>query len=286
MFDIWPSMNKCTVVAKRELFFAWPFGLAAWLCGLIFINRMQTDRAREQLDKAAELIKLKKIKLWIFPEGTRRNTGHMHPFKKGAFHIAINAQLPIQPVVYSSYRTFLDDKKKVLNSGKVIISTLPPISTNGMTTHDLERLMQHTYDMMNREYQLISNEIAEQYKLTQDTQDSKQQTTSMLYKNTNETIELTTATPISTPTAETLAIDTAALSAATTVKPSVLPSTPSTNTRTKINNSNNNNINSNSNHNINSNNNGRHFLLEENNVFNQYTFMQQHHRSATAPTAN
>lgn len=164
MFDIWPVMNKCTVVAKRELFFAWPFGLAAWLCGLIFINRMQSDRARVQLCKATTNIKNKKIKLWIFPEGTRRNTGHLHPFKKGAFHVAIDAQIPILPVVFSSYGTFLDDKNKRLDSGKIIISTLPPISTIGLNKADLDKLMSHTYDVMNNEFQLTTKEVVDQTK--------------------------------------------------------------------------------------------------------------------------
>lgn len=120
MFDIWPVMNKCTVVAKRELFYAWPFGLAAWLCGLIFIDRMQSDKARNSLCDAVELIKQKKIKLWIFPEGTRRNTNEIHSFKKGAFHVAIAGQIPILPVVFSSYKTFLDDENKNMTSGKCV----------------------------------------------------------------------------------------------------------------------------------------------------------------------
>lgn len=118
MFDIWPVMNKCTVVAKRELFYAWPFGLAAWLCGLIFIDRMQSDKARNSLCDATDLIKEKKIKLWIFPEGTRRNTGEIHSFKKGAFHVAIAGQIPILPVVFSSYKTFLDDENRNMTSGE------------------------------------------------------------------------------------------------------------------------------------------------------------------------
>lgn len=161
MFDLWPVMNKCTVVAKRELFYAWPFGLAAWLCGLIFINRMQSDLARDHLNKASTNIKNKKIKLWIFPEGTRRNTGQIHPFKKGAFHVAIDAQIPILPVVFSSYQTFLDDKNKHLNSGHIIVTTLPPIPTAGLSKMDLDQLIQHTYDVMNHAYQLTSKEVAE-----------------------------------------------------------------------------------------------------------------------------
>jgi len=61
MFDIWSVMDKCTVVAKKELFYAWPFGLAAWLCGLIFIDRMNTDKARTTINTATTLIKEKKV---------------------------------------------------------------------------------------------------------------------------------------------------------------------------------------------------------------------------------
>lgn len=167
MFEMWPIMNKCTVVAKREILYVWPFGLAAWLCGLIFINRMQTDRAREQLNAAAAIIKSNQIKLWVFPEGTRRNTGEIHPFRKGAFHVALDAQLPILPVVFSSYRTFLDEKNKRLNSGRVIISTLPPIPTHGLSKTDMDALMQRTYEVMNGEYQRISNEVQEELRIVQ-----------------------------------------------------------------------------------------------------------------------
>ena len=64
MFDIWSVMDKCTVVAKKELFYAWPFGLAAWLCGLIFIDRMNTDKARTTINTATTLIKEKKVNVF------------------------------------------------------------------------------------------------------------------------------------------------------------------------------------------------------------------------------
>lgn len=57
MFDIWPIMNKCTVVAKKEIFYAWPFGLAAWLAGLVFIDRMNSEKARSVINTSVERLK-------------------------------------------------------------------------------------------------------------------------------------------------------------------------------------------------------------------------------------
>lgn len=61
MFDLWPVMDKCTVVAKKEILYAWPFGLAAWLCGLIFIDRMNSEKARSVINTAVEYLKENKV---------------------------------------------------------------------------------------------------------------------------------------------------------------------------------------------------------------------------------
>lgn len=56
-------------------------------------------------------------KLWLFPEGTRnKEFTKLKPFKKGAFKIAVNAQVPIIPVVFSPYY-FLNPKKYLFNKG-------------------------------------------------------------------------------------------------------------------------------------------------------------------------
>ncbi|XP_067636298.1 1-acyl-sn-glycerol-3-phosphate acyltransferase alpha-like [Eurosta solidaginis] len=164
MFEIWHVMNKCTVVAKRELFYAWPFGLAAWLAGLIFIDRVRGEKARNILNEVNTRVKAEKVKLWIFPEGTRRNTGEIHRFKKGAFHMAIDEQIPILPVVFSSYCSFLNDKMKILNAGNIIITTLPPISTTNLTKDDIPELMEYVHRQMTLTFKQTSAEVLARYK--------------------------------------------------------------------------------------------------------------------------
>lgn len=60
---------------------------------------------------------MKQAKLCLFPEGTRNGGPELLSFKKGAFHVAISSQCPIQPVVVSNYY-FLDHKKRIFDQGK------------------------------------------------------------------------------------------------------------------------------------------------------------------------
>lgn len=62
-------MNRTTIVAKRELLYVGPFGIAAYLCGLVFIDRVNTDKSKNTLNEAMDQLKKNKTKLWIFPEG-------------------------------------------------------------------------------------------------------------------------------------------------------------------------------------------------------------------------
>ena len=173
MLDIWPVMGKCTVVAKKELLYVVPFSIAAWLCGLVFIDRKHSDKAKNAINEAVATLKQNKTKLWIFPEGTRRSTREIHSFKKGAFYVAINSQVPILPVVFTSYTTFMDRKEKRFDTGHVIVTTLPPISTAGLTTNDIEDLMERTRNAMVKTFAETTNEV--EAKLQSDCLEKQQQ---------------------------------------------------------------------------------------------------------------
>ncbi|XP_070508242.1 1-acyl-sn-glycerol-3-phosphate acyltransferase alpha-like isoform X2 [Chironomus tepperi] len=159
IMDIWNVIKLMTAIAKKELLYAGTFGPAAYLAGLVFIDR-NSSKGKEAMNMAMEKLKQDNIKLWVFPEGTRRSTGEIHQFKKGAFHTAIQYQIPIVPVVYSSYNHFLDHKQKVFGEGEVIINALPEISTKGLTVKDIDELMEHTKQRMDIVFRKISAEAA------------------------------------------------------------------------------------------------------------------------------
>ena len=83
----------------------------------------------------------------------------MLPFKKGAFYLAIKSQLPISPIVYSSYH-FLDHKQERFDPGEVIMTVLPPVSTKGMTLEQIPELMEKVRNMMMDVYQSSSAEVS------------------------------------------------------------------------------------------------------------------------------
>lgn len=54
MFEIFPERG-CTLI-KRELMYAGPFGLAAALCGSVFIDRYNPSKAVETMKLTVEKI--------------------------------------------------------------------------------------------------------------------------------------------------------------------------------------------------------------------------------------
>jgi lysophosphatidate acyltransferase len=75
------------------------------LAGALFVDRGNSASAIRTLQEAGQTMKRRKVSLWIYPEGTRSSSEvlTMLPFKKGGFHLAVQSQLPITPIVTENY---------------------------------------------------------------------------------------------------------------------------------------------------------------------------------------
>ena len=62
----------------------------------------------------------------IFPEGTRSATPVLGPFRKGAFHLAAQAGVPVVPVVLRNTGELMRRSSLVLNPGVVDVCVLEP----------------------------------------------------------------------------------------------------------------------------------------------------------------
>ena len=77
----------------------------------------------------------------IFPEGSRsREGGEIKPFFNGAFYMATKAQVDVVPLTIVGTYEVLPMNTFHIKPRKLKLIVGDPISTKGMTTHDLERL--------------------------------------------------------------------------------------------------------------------------------------------------
>uniref|UniRef100_A0A915E205 Phospholipid/glycerol acyltransferase domain-containing protein n=1 Tax=Ditylenchus dipsaci TaxID=166011 RepID=A0A915E205_9BILA len=130
MSQFWP--NKCVAMLKNSLKFVPFFNISAILCNSIFVNRFSKESAHKTVLDAVDLMLKKKLKLYVFPEGTRHHGHGMLEFKKGAFNIAVQAQIDIVPVAISDLRPFYSKTGKYFhNNGKIIVQVLDPVPTKG-----------------------------------------------------------------------------------------------------------------------------------------------------------
>lgn len=154
--EIYPG--DTVIIGKKELIWIPFFGLFYKSAGNIMIDRKKTSEAKSSLSQVVEEIKRRKVCVWVFPEGTRNTSEKtLLPFKKGPFHMAIAAQVPVVALISSSVPRVLNWKEKKMPGGKLVVKVLPPVFTTGMTekdvpalTENVRNLMQEAFDDANR----------------------------------------------------------------------------------------------------------------------------------------
>jgi putative phosphoserine phosphatase/1-acylglycerol-3-phosphate O-acyltransferase len=124
-------------IAKKEIRGVPILGAAFEIAGTVFIDRADTQRAIEAMAPAVEALKQGRS-IAIAPEGTRSRTPRLGRFKKGAFHLAMQAGVPIVPIVFKNTLDVLPRGAIVLRPANVEAVVLPPIDTSGWTRETLD----------------------------------------------------------------------------------------------------------------------------------------------------
>ncbi|KAF2858955.1 putative 1-acylglycerol-3-phosphate acyltransferase [Piedraia hortae CBS 480.64] len=142
--------KHCSMMAKSSLKYVPFLGWFMLLSKAVFIQRKSHTKALAAFAGAAEQMHTNKQSVFLFPEGTRSYSPSptLLPFKKGAFHLAVQAQVPIVPVVAANYSHLFNTKKKTFKPGKVETKVLEPIQTKGLTKDDVNKLLNETREKM------------------------------------------------------------------------------------------------------------------------------------------
>jgi 1-acyl-sn-glycerol-3-phosphate acyltransferase len=115
-------------IAKKSLIYVPVIGLLSILHGtFIPIDRNNIQAAIGSLKKALDVIKNSGRNIAISPEGTRSVFGQLSDFKKGPFHLAMEAKVLITPIIiYGAYNLW-PRGQKFPSSGSVTLRFLKPI---------------------------------------------------------------------------------------------------------------------------------------------------------------
>lgn len=154
--------KQASIMAKKVLKYTPLLGQFMTLAGAVFIDRANRKDAIAAFNQVSKKMKKNDLSLFVFPEGTRSNLPFpdLLPFKKGAFHLAVQAQVPIVPVVCENYHRFFDGKTR-FEAGTARIRVLDPIDTKGMTMDDVTELTTKVRSLMLAELQRMDAELDE-----------------------------------------------------------------------------------------------------------------------------
>jgi 1-acyl-sn-glycerol-3-phosphate acyltransferase len=122
-------------VGKEELFKIPWIGLMLRLTGDIAVKRGDPESGGEAVARAKAYLG-RGMSVMIFPEGTRSRDARLLPFKKGAFRLAIDAGVPVLPVVLSGTAEGFQKGGTTVGPCDAVALLLPPVPTRGLTQAD------------------------------------------------------------------------------------------------------------------------------------------------------
>jgi 1-acyl-sn-glycerol-3-phosphate acyltransferase len=128
-------LPEVVVLPKKEVFRIPILGRAMRQRGFIPVDRKNRERAKQAVDEAVKALETGHSFL-VFPEGTRSPDGRLLPFKKGAFIMAIRAQVPIVPISISGGSRIMRKGEWAIHPGTLRITVHEPVPTAGLGEED------------------------------------------------------------------------------------------------------------------------------------------------------
>lgn len=132
-FDMFAMMylvrRGFTGVAKAEARKVPGFGKFMEMAEVAFLDRSDSAKAIDALKPAVDRLK-QGLSLCIAPEGTRSWTPKIGKFKKGPFHLAMQAGVPIVPVIFRNSGEIMGRNDQTMRSGLLQVAVLPPVDVS------------------------------------------------------------------------------------------------------------------------------------------------------------
>lgn len=125
-------------VGKRELRDLPVIGRVLEASGVVLIDRSNTTAAIESMAPLVDAMRVEGKSVCLSPEGTRAVTPKLAEFKKGAFHLAMQAGVPIVPVVIHNSGDVQPKGDMLYHPGTVNVDVLPPVDTRDWSVETID----------------------------------------------------------------------------------------------------------------------------------------------------
>ena len=143
--------RRMGLVGKKELLKAPILGYGMGFVNVIAIDRSNRERAMESMRIATERLR-SGISYGVCAEGTRARPGQMLPFKKGAFHMAVQAGVPVVPIAFKNSDQLMGKGTGVAWPGTIEMVMFPPVETGWVANdEDLQQLVDQVQEMIMKE---------------------------------------------------------------------------------------------------------------------------------------
>jgi 1-acyl-sn-glycerol-3-phosphate acyltransferase len=144
---VWVSLGSLALrpgfLVKKEIGRVPVLGYGIRQIGMLLVDRSNSERALASARMATERLHAGRS-FTVFPEGTRTRDGKLLPFKKGAFHMAVDAQVPIVPVSIDGAHRAMPRGAMRLRPVPIRVTIHDPIPTAGLTQEDVPELLERT----------------------------------------------------------------------------------------------------------------------------------------------
>ena len=133
-----------------------------WACraaGFIFVDASSARKAQQSVADAERNL-MDGYSLIIFPEGGRSIDGHIQRFKKGAFQIAVDLQLPLIPITLNGPYNVMPSGTLNINPHRIEMTIHPPIFPPAKEDYNKE----HLQELVNITHQTIHHALWNEYK--------------------------------------------------------------------------------------------------------------------------
>jgi putative phosphoserine phosphatase/1-acylglycerol-3-phosphate O-acyltransferase len=128
----------------------------------VLIDRENAASALEAMKPLVDVLQKEGRSVCVAPEGTRSTSTHLGRFKKGAFYLAMQAGVPIVPIVIHNAIDVAPRGQYVFRPATVKITVLPAVDTTHWSSETMNQHVDDVRDMFLEELDQMRFQVSDQ----------------------------------------------------------------------------------------------------------------------------